>query len=107
MPKPTVTRMTRARIPTKHGDFQLCYYTNTLDKKEHLAFYSGVVTDADDVLVRIHSECFTGDVLGSRRCDCGEQLDRSLQLSADQGEGVVVYLRPEGRGIGLLQKVRA
>ena len=107
MPKPTVTRMTRARIPTKHGDFQLCYYTNTLDKKEHLAFYSGVVTDADDVLVRIHSECFTGDVLGSRRCDCGEQLDRSLQLIADQGEGVLVYLRQEGRGIGLLQKLRA
>ena len=107
MPKPTVTRMTRARIPTKHGDFQLCYYTNTLDKKEHLAFYRGIVTDADDVLVRIHSECFTGDVLGSRRCDCGEQLDRSLQLIADQGEGVLVYLRQEGRGIGLLQKLRA
>ena len=107
MPKPTVTRMTRARIPTKHGDFQLCYYTNTLDKKEHLAFYRGIVTDADDVLVRIHSECFTGDVLGSRRCDCGEQLDRSLQLIAEQGEGVLVYLRQEGRGIGLLQKLRA
>jgi GTP cyclohydrolase II len=99
--------MTRARIPTEYGDFQLCYYTNTLDKKEHLAFYRGIVTEADDVLVRIHSECFTGDVLGSRRCDCGEQLNRSLQLIADQGEGVLVYLRQEGRGIGLLQKLRA
>lgn len=99
--------MTCARIPTKYGDFQLCYYTNTLDKKEHLAFYMGDVSEADDVLVRIHSECFTGDVLGSRRCDCGEQLDRSLQLIANQGAGVLVYLRQEGRGIGLLQKLRA
>ncbi|MDP3335111.1 MAG: GTP cyclohydrolase II, partial [Methylococcaceae bacterium] len=62
MSKPTVSRMTCARIPTKYGDFQLCYYTNTLDKKEHLAFYMGDVSEADDVLVRIHSECFTGDV---------------------------------------------
>jgi len=99
--------MTCARIPTKYGDFQLCYYTNTLDKKEHLAFYMGDVSEADDVLVRIHSECFTGDVLGSRRCDCGEQLDRSLQMIASQGAGVLVYLRQEGRGIGLLQKLRA
>ena len=107
MPKPTVTRLTCARIPTEYGDFQLCYYTNTLDKKEHLAFYKGTVTGTDDVLVRIHSECFTGDVLGSRRCDCGEQLNRSLQLIADQGAGVLVYLRQEGRGIGLLQKLKA
>ena len=107
MPKPTVTRMTCARIPTKYGDFQLCYYTNTQDKKEHLAFYRGTVSEADDVLVRIHSECFTGDVLSSRRCDCGEQLNRSLKLIADEGEGVLVYLRQEGRGIGLLQKLRA
>jgi len=107
MPKPTVTRITRARIPTEYGDFQLCYYTNTLDKKEHLAFYRGTVSGAANVLVRIHSECFTGDVLGSRRCDCGEQLNRSLQLIADEGAGVLVYLRQEGRGIGLLQKLRA
>lgn len=107
MTKPSVSRITCARIPTEYGDFQLCYYTNTLDKKEHLAFYIGAVTEMDNVLVRIHSECFTGDVLGSRRCDCGEQLNRSLQLIANRGAGVLVYLRQEGRGIGLLQKLRA
>ncbi|WP_026600904.1 GTP cyclohydrolase II [Methylomonas sp. 11b] len=107
MSKPTVSRLASTRIPTAYGDFQLCYYSNTLDNKEHLAFVMGNVTDAENVLVRIHSECFTGDVLGSRRCDCGEQLDRSLQLIASQGAGVLVYLRQEGRGIGLLQKMRA
>jgi len=106
MLKPAVSQITRTRIPTAYGDFQLCYYTNTLDDKEHLAFYIGTVTE-EDVLVRIHSECFTGDVLGSRRCDCGEQLDRSLQFIASHGSGVLVYLRQEGRGIGLLQKLRA
>ncbi|NOS88969.1 MAG: GTP cyclohydrolase II [Methylococcaceae bacterium] len=107
MPEPIVSRLATARIPTAYGDFQLCYYSNTLDHKEHLAFYMGAVTDAHDVLVRIHSECFTGDVLGSLRCDCGEQLDRSLQLIAAQGTGVLVYLRQEGRGIGLMQKLMA
>jgi len=107
MSNTTVSRMTCARIPTEYGDFQLCYYTNTLDKKEHLAFYRGDVHDAEDVLVRIHSECFTGDVLGSKRCDCGEQLNLSLKLISEQGMGVLIYLRQEGRGIGLLQKLRA
>lgn len=107
MSQSTVTRMTSARIPTAYGDFQLCYYANSQDNKEHLAFVMGNPAEADEVLVRIHSECFTGDVLGSRRCDCGEQLDRSLQLIARQGAGVLVYLRQEGRGIGLLQKLRA
>jgi GTP cyclohydrolase II len=107
MPKSTVTRITTARIPTAYGNFQLCYYTNTEDNKEHLAFYLGNVQNVDNVLVRMHSECFTGDVLGSKRCDCGEQLDRSLQLIASHGAGVLVYLRQEGRGIGLLQKLHA
>lgn len=105
--KPAVTRAAAARIPTQYGDFQLCYYTNTLDQKEHIAFYRGDLVDADRVLVRVHSECFTGDVLGSLRCDCGEQLDRSLAMIAKEGKGVVIYLRQEGRGIGLLQKLRA
>jgi len=78
MSKPTVLRMACARMSTKYGDFQLCCYTNTFDKKEHLAFYMGDVSEVDEVLVRIHSESFTSDVLGSRRCDGGEQLDRSL-----------------------------
>ena len=102
-----VSRTTSARIPTQYGDFQLCYYTNTVDQKEHLALYMGHLQEVDDVLVRIHSECFTGDVLGSRRCDCGEQLDLSLKLIANEGVGVLVYLRQEGRGIGLLEKLRA
>jgi GTP cyclohydrolase II len=104
---PEVTRMTTTRIPTEHGDFELCFYTNTLDNKEHLAFFMGDVSSAESVLVRVHSECFTGDVLGSRRCDCGEQLDRSMAMVAKAGVGVVLYMRQEGRGIGLLDKLRA
>jgi GTP cyclohydrolase II len=99
--------MACARIPTQYGDFQLCYYTNTLDNKEHLAFCMGDPAHRDDVLVRIHSECFTGDVMGSQRCDCGEQLHRSMALVASEGLGVIVYLRQEGRGIGLLEKLKA
>lgn len=104
---PAVTRMTCTRIPTEYGDFQLCFYTNTLDSKEHLAFFMGDLSSAESVLVRVHSECFTGDVMGSRRCDCGEQLDRAMAMVAEAGVGVVLYMRQEGRGIGLLEKLRA
>lgn len=107
MSKPFVTRMTAARIPTQYGDFQLTFYTNSIDNKEHLAFCRGDLAQAEKVLVRVHSECFTGDVMGSLRCDCGEQLDRSLAMVAREDLGVVVYLRQEGRGIGLLEKLRA
>lgn len=107
MSTPTVTRMACARIPTEFGDFQLCYYTNSLDTKEHLALTMGDLASAKSILVRVHSECFTGDVLGSRRCDCGEQLQRSLAMVAKEGLGVVLYMRQEGRGIGLLEKLRA
>lgn len=103
----SVNRKAHARIPTVYGDFQLCYYTNTVDNKEHLALCMGDPDGDDPVLVRIHSECFTGDVLGSRRCDCGEQLDRAMEMVARAGTGVVLYLRQEGRGIGLLEKLRA
>lgn len=100
-------RMTCARIPTQMGEYQLCLYSNNLDDKEHLAMVMGNVRNRSSVLVRVHSECFTGDVLGSLRCDCGEQLQLSLQMIAEEGSGVLVYLRQEGRGIGLLDKLRA
>lgn len=103
----TVQQMTCTRLPTEAGTFQLCLYHNSLDDKEHLALVMGQVQDQEDVLVRLHSECFTGDVLGSLRCDCGPQLNRALELIANEGMGVVLYLRQEGRGIGLLEKLRA
>ena len=102
-----VTRVVSTNIPTEHGDFQLCLYENNLDDKEHLAIICGDVTQQDNVLVRVHSECFTGDVLGSRRCDCGPQLEQSLALIAEAGRGMLIYLRQEGRGIGLRDKLRA
>jgi GTP cyclohydrolase II len=99
--------MVSTRVPTEAGEFQLCLYHNNKDKKEHLALVMGDVAGKRDVLVRMHSECFTGDVLGSRRCDCGEQLEKAMQQIAAAGAGVVIYLRQEGRGIGLLDKLRA
>ena len=102
-----VKRSACARIPTAAGSFQLCVYENNRDDKEHLAIVMGDVFEQPDVLVRIHSECFTGDVLGSRRCDCGEQLHRAMELMAMEGQGIIIYLRQEGRGIGLTEKLRA
>jgi GTP cyclohydrolase II len=104
---PSVRRLTNARIPTADGEFTLLLYGNTEDNKDHLALVCGDIESQDDVLVRVHSECFTGDVLGSLRCDCGEQLDTSMRRVAEKGQGVIIYLRQEGRGIGLLSKLRA
>jgi len=103
----TLTSAASARIPTGESEFQLFFYTGSQDDKEHLALVKGEVAGKEDVLVRVHSECFTGDVLGSRRCDCGAQLQAALKLIADAGAGVIIYLRQEGRGIGLLDKLRA
>lgn len=102
-----VERITCARIPTEAGEFQLCYYRNNLDEKEHLALIVGEIDSQKPTLVRIHSECFTGDVLGSLRCDCGPQLNQAMQRIAQVGAGIIIYLRQEGRGIGLLDKLRA
>jgi GTP cyclohydrolase II len=102
-----VKMMVSARLPTSTGEFRLCLYHTNQDSKEHLALIKGDVKDKSNILVRIHSECFTGDLLGSRRCDCGEQLDCSMQMIAEQDEGILIYLRQEGRGIGLLEKLRA
>lgn len=102
-----VQRTTCARIPTEFGEFQLCHYTNNRDQKEHLALVMGDVQDRENVLIRVHSECFTGDTLGSLRCDCGPQLQRSMQLIAEEEIGIIIYLRQEGRDIGLLEKLKA
>jgi GTP cyclohydrolase II len=102
-----VTRMVSARVPTGLGESQLHLYRSSLDGKEHLALVMGEVNDQSNVLVRLHSECFTGDVLGSLRCDCGEQLHYAMHAIASHGQGVIIYLRQEGRGIGLLDKLRA
>ena len=103
-----VRRVSEARIPTKYGDFTAHVFESLLDGTEHLAFVRGAISGKQNVLVRVHSECLTGDVFGSLRCDCGTQLDRALEGIAVAGEGVVVYLRGhEGRGIGLGHKLRA
>ena len=101
------TRTVCARIPTIEGEFQLCHFANTRDNKEHLALVLGDVAGGESVPVRVHSECFTGDVLGSRRCDCGDQLHYAMAYIAEAGRGVVIYLRQEGRGIGLEHKLQA
>jgi 3,4-dihydroxy 2-butanone 4-phosphate synthase/GTP cyclohydrolase II len=103
-----VTRFAEATIPTRYGDFQAVVYEAMLDGEQHVAFVRGVPTPDDDVLVRVHSECLTGDIFGSLRCDCGPQLDLALAHIAETGRGVLVYLRGhEGRGIGLGHKMRA
>ncbi len=103
-----VRAVAEAAIPTAHGTFRAVGYTSLLDGSDHLALVRGDVGDGQDVLVRVHSECLTGDVFGSRRCDCGPQLDAALAAVAAAGRGVVLYVRGhEGRGIGLLHKLQA
>lgn len=102
-----INRTVKTRLPTAEGQFQLYHYASYHDGKEHLALVMGDLHEQEDVLVRVHSECFTGDVLGSQRCDCGEQLQQAMQMIATEGRGVVIYLRQEGRGIGLQKKLQA
>ena len=103
-----VKRVAEARIPTQWGDFTCYAYESVLDGEQHLAFVRGAVQGQDDVLVRVHSECLTGDVFGSLRCDCGPQLAEAMRRIAEEGLGVVVYLRGhEGRGIGIGHKLQA
>ena len=102
-----VHRVAEARLPTEFGEFTVIAYRNDVDKAEHVALVKGEVAGLPDVLVRMHSKCLTGDVFGSQRCDCGPQLHAAMDLVAREGRGVIVYLDQEGRGIGLLNKIRA
>jgi 3,4-dihydroxy 2-butanone 4-phosphate synthase/GTP cyclohydrolase II len=103
-----VRRVVETKLPTRYGgEFRLIAYDNDMDDKEHLAFVKGDIGPDDAVLVRVHSECLTGDVFGSLRCDCGDQLRNAMALIEKEGKGVVLYMRQEGRGIGLVNKIKA
>ena len=102
-----VERVEVVRMPTEYGDFDLYLYHAKTDGQHHLALVKGNVAGKANVLVRVHSECLTGDVFGSRRCDCGSQLHEAMRHVAEEGQGVIVYMRQEGRGIGLVPKIQA
>ncbi|ABC76061.1 GTP cyclohydrolase II / 3,4-dihydroxy-2-butanone-4-phosphate synthase [Syntrophus aciditrophicus SB] len=103
-----IRRAATATIPTRYGgDFKLIVYENDVDKLQHLALVKGDISPEDEVLVRVHSECMTGDVFGSERCDCGDQLHTAMEMIEKEGKGVIVYMHQEGRGIGLINKIRA
>jgi 3,4-dihydroxy 2-butanone 4-phosphate synthase/GTP cyclohydrolase II len=102
-----VERVEAVKMPTDHGEFDLYLYRSQLDGQHHLALVHGEVAGKPGVLVRVHSECLTGDVFGSRRCDCGPQLHQAMRQVAEAGRGVIVYMRQEGRGIGLPAKIKA
>lgn len=103
-----IRRAATATIPTRYGgEFKLIVYENDVDDMQHVALIKGEITAEDEVLVRVHSECLTGDVFGSERCDCGDQLHRALKMVDEAGKGVIVYMHQEGRGIGLVNKIKA
>ena len=102
-----VERIAVASMPTAYGDFDIIGYSTAMDGREHIALVKGNLDEVDNVLVRMHSECLTGDVFGSKRCDCGEQLQAALRQIDEEGAGAIVYLRQEGRGIGLGNKLKA
>jgi 3,4-dihydroxy 2-butanone 4-phosphate synthase/GTP cyclohydrolase II len=102
-----IERVTEAQLPTKFGDFRVIAYQSVLDGREHVALVKGDLSGKANVLVRMHSECMTGDVFGSMRCDCGEQLAAAMRRIEEEGFGAIVYLRQEGRGIGLANKLKA
>lgn len=103
-----VKREVEARVPTEHaGEFKAIVYSNSVDRLDHLALVKGDISKVERVLVRVHSECLTGDVFGSSRCDCGLQLNAAMQMIDQEGAGIVLYMRQEGRGIGLVNKLKA
>jgi len=100
-------RVTCAKLPTKYGDFKIYGYVNKINGEHHVALVKGEINDNEPILTRVHSECLTGDALGSRKCDCGEQYDAAMKKIQEEGKGILVYLRQEGRGIGLINKLKA
>jgi 3,4-dihydroxy 2-butanone 4-phosphate synthase/GTP cyclohydrolase II len=103
-----IRRMAEATIPTHFGgDFKVIVYENDADDWQHIALVKGEIKEEDEVLVRVHSECLTGDLFGSKKCDCGDQLHRAMSMVEKEGKGVIVYMRQEGRGIGLVNKLKA
>jgi 3,4-dihydroxy 2-butanone 4-phosphate synthase/GTP cyclohydrolase II len=102
-----VKRIADTKLPTRYGEFRAIAYENRVDDNTHIALVKGDVSHGDDVLVRVHSECLTGDVFGSQRCDCGDQLHKAMDRINREGKGVILYMRQEGRGIGLANKLRA
>ena len=102
-----VEKVSAAKLPTKFGEFMIHGYVNKLNGEHHVALTMGDVADGEPVLCRVHSECLTGDVFGSQRCDCGEQLDAAMETIAKEGRGILLYMRQEGRGIGLMNKLKA
>ncbi|WP_346432508.1 bifunctional 3,4-dihydroxy-2-butanone-4-phosphate synthase/GTP cyclohydrolase II [Clostridium tanneri] len=102
-----IKRVTEAKMPTKYGEFKIIGYENTLNGEHHVALVKGEVAGEEPVLVRVHSECLTGDAFGSLRCDCGEQFAAAMKEIEEEGRGVLLYMRQEGRGIGLINKLRA
>ena len=100
-------REASAKLPTCHGDFQIYGYVNDITGEHHVALVCGEIGDGEDILCRVHSECLTGDVFGSARCDCGEQLHTAMEMIQKEGRGIILYMRQEGRGIGLINKLKA
>lgn len=107
MAETMMERVVCANLPTKYGIFKIYGYVNKTNGEHHVALVMGDVSNGESVLVRVHSECLTGDALGSSKCDCGDQYDAAMKAIAKEGRGVLVYLRQEGRGIGLINKLKA